>query len=157
MAGGIQRESPPRIQAFGNRFLRRIASGCWTHWILSAKLWAVCEKHWNKATEQSLIDRLRLDRRQKASHLSKGQRTQLALITAICPEPELLDLVLERYEEAVKGDLRMNCDSCVYRIALPGFEDKVGLPQQPHFHPDDDGHHHHGDGHAHSHGHSHAH
>ncbi|CAM5699798.1 hypothetical protein SVIOM342S_02175 [Streptomyces violaceorubidus] len=61
----------------------------------------------------------------------------------IGPEPELLDLVWERYEEAVKGDLRMNCDSCVYRIALPGFEDKVGLPQQPHFHPDDDGDHHH--------------
>ncbi|WP_326735476.1 sirohydrochlorin chelatase [Streptomyces sp. NBC_01022] len=66
---------------------------------------------------------------------------------------ELLDLVMERYREAVKGDLRMNCDSCVYRIALPGFEDKVGLPQQPHFHPDDDGHHHHPHhgGHAHSH------
>ena len=30
--------------------------------------------------------------RQKASHLSKGQRTQLALIAAICPEPELLIL-----------------------------------------------------------------
>jgi sirohydrochlorin cobaltochelatase len=59
----------------------------------------------------------------------------------IGPEPELLDLVMERYREAVAGDLRMNCDSCVYRIALPGFEDKVGLPQQPHFHPDDDGHH----------------
>ncbi|MER6328375.1 sirohydrochlorin chelatase [Streptomyces sp. NPDC001034] len=72
----------------------------------------------------------------------------------IGPEPELLDLVLERYEEAVEGDLRMNCDSCVYRIAMPGFEDKVGLPQQPHFHPDDDdhGHHHHG-GHAHDHAH----
>ncbi|MEU9758269.1 sirohydrochlorin chelatase [Streptomyces sp. NPDC047985] len=66
---------------------------------------------------------------------------------------ELYDLVMERYGEAVKGDLRMNCDSCVYRIALPGFEDKVGLPQQPHFHPDDDGHHHHHHhgGHAHSH------
>ncbi|MDN3264902.1 sirohydrochlorin chelatase [Streptomyces sp. CSDS2] len=80
----------------------------------------------------------------------------------IGPEPELLDLVMERYEEAVKGDLRMNCDSCVYRIALPGFEDKVGLPQQPHFHPDDDGHHHghghHGHGHHHGgHSHSHAH
>ncbi|MEV0981030.1 sirohydrochlorin chelatase [Streptomyces sp. NPDC049915] len=74
----------------------------------------------------------------------------------IGPEPELLDLVMERYEEAVKGDLRMNCDSCVYRIALPGFEDKVGLPQQPHFHPDDDGHHHHGHGHG-GHTHSHAH
>ncbi|MFF9593354.1 sirohydrochlorin chelatase [Streptomyces sp. NPDC014646] len=65
---------------------------------------------------------------------------------------ELYDLVMERYGEAVEGDLRMNCDSCVYRIALPGFEDKVGLPQQPHFHPDDDGHHHHHHGgHAHSH------
>ncbi|GAB2738137.1 sirohydrochlorin chelatase [Streptomyces bullii] len=76
----------------------------------------------------------------------------------IGPEPELLDLVMERYEEALKGDLRMNCDSCVYRIALPGFEDKVGMPQQPHFHPDDDGHHHgHGHGHHHHGAHSHAH
>ncbi|MGW3957023.1 sirohydrochlorin chelatase [Streptomyces sp. NPDC004752] len=84
----------------------------------------------------------------------------------IGPEPELLDLVMERYAEAVQGDLRMNCDSCVYRIALPGFEDKVGLPQQPHFHPDDDGHHHDGhhqeghqhDGHHHGsqHGHQHG-
>ncbi|MFD7711144.1 sirohydrochlorin chelatase [Streptomyces sp. NPDC059786] len=74
----------------------------------------------------------------------------------IGPEPELLDLVMERYREAVQGDLRMNCDSCVYRIALPGFEDKVGLAQQPHFHPDDDGHHHHGHGpHGHDHGHDH--
>ena len=74
----------------------------------------------------------------------------------IGPEPELLDLVMERYQEAVKGDIRMNCDSCVYRIALPGFEDKVGLPQQPHFHPDDDDHHH-GIGHGHHHGACHSH
>ncbi|MFE0062492.1 sirohydrochlorin chelatase [Streptomyces sp. NPDC059003] len=80
----------------------------------------------------------------------------------IGPEEELIELVVERYEEALRGDLRMNCDTCVYRIALPGFEDKVGLPQQPHFHPDDDGHHphHHGPehGHEHHHGdHAHAH
>lgn len=74
----------------------------------------------------------------------------------IGPDPELLDLVLERYEEAVKGDVRMNCDTCVYRIALPGFVDRVGLPQQPHFHPDDDGHHH-GHDHGHSHGHGQTH
>jgi len=47
---------------------------------------------WNPETERSLLDRFRLDPRQKTSHLSKGQRTQLALITAICPEPELLVL-----------------------------------------------------------------
>ena len=47
---------------------------------------------WNRDTERSLLDRFRLDPRQKTSHLSRGQRTQLALIGAICPEPELLVL-----------------------------------------------------------------
>jgi ABC-2 type transport system ATP-binding protein len=49
-------------------------------------------ERWNEQTERSLLDQFRLDTRQKTSHLSKGQRTQLALITAICPEPELLVL-----------------------------------------------------------------
>jgi ABC-2 type transport system ATP-binding protein len=48
--------------------------------------------HWNQRTEAALVDQFRLDLRQKTSHLSKGQRTQLALITAVCPEPELLVL-----------------------------------------------------------------
>jgi ABC-2 type transport system ATP-binding protein len=47
---------------------------------------------WNAGTERALLDQFRLDVRQKTRHLSKGQRTQLALITAICPEPELLVL-----------------------------------------------------------------
>jgi ABC-2 type transport system ATP-binding protein len=47
---------------------------------------------WNRDTERTLLQQFRLDLRQKASHLSKGQKTQLALITAICPEPELLVL-----------------------------------------------------------------
>ena len=51
--------------------------------------------------------------------------------------PELARLVLERYQEAVRGDIRMNCDTCAYRIALPGFADKVGSPQTPHQHPGD--------------------
>jgi ABC-2 type transport system ATP-binding protein len=49
-------------------------------------------EQWNRATERALLDQFRLDPSQKTSHLSKGQRTQLALITAICPEPELLVL-----------------------------------------------------------------
>jgi sirohydrochlorin cobaltochelatase len=70
----------------------------------------------------------------------------------IGPEPELAALVMERYRETLEGDLRMNCDSCVYRVKLPGFEDRVGAPQQPHHHPDDPGHSHgHGGHHAHSH------
>lgn len=55
---------------------------------------------------------------------------------------DLADLVLERYDEALLGDIRMNCDTCVYRVALPGFTDKVGQPQTPHHHPDDPAHHH---------------
>jgi ABC-2 type transport system ATP-binding protein len=48
--------------------------------------------HWNADTERALLSQFRLDVGQKASHLSKGQRTQLALIAAICPEPEVLIL-----------------------------------------------------------------
>ena len=48
--------------------------------------------HWNADTERALLEQFQLDVRQKASHLSKGQKTQLALIGAICPEPELLIL-----------------------------------------------------------------
>ena len=47
---------------------------------------------WNEETEGALLAQFRLDPRQKTSHLSKGQRTQLALITAICPEPDMLVL-----------------------------------------------------------------
>jgi sirohydrochlorin cobaltochelatase len=52
------------------------------------------------------------------------------------------DLVLKRYEEAIKGDIRMNCDVCVHRVALPGFEEKVGAHATPHYHPDEPRHHH---------------
>ncbi|HET9385087.1 MAG TPA: ABC transporter ATP-binding protein [Gemmatimonadales bacterium] len=47
---------------------------------------------WNTAVEGALIDQFRLDPHQKTSHLSKGQRTQLALVTAVCADPDLLVL-----------------------------------------------------------------
>lgn len=52
----------------------------------------------------------------------------------------LAGLVAERYEEALGGDIRMNCDTCVYRLPMPGFEDRVGAPQRPHHHPGDPSH-----------------
>ncbi|WP_433549841.1 uroporphyrinogen-III C-methyltransferase [Micromonospora zamorensis] len=64
----------------------------------------------------------------------------------------LADLVRERYAEALGGDIRMNCDTCAYRVLMPGFADKVGRPQRPHDHPDDPVGHHHHHGHAHDHG-----
>jgi sirohydrochlorin cobaltochelatase len=62
---------------------------------------------------------------------------------------ELAGLVVERYREALHGDIRMNCDTCAYRVLLPGFEDKLGAAQTPHHHPDDPAH-----GHGHGHGHA---
>jgi sirohydrochlorin cobaltochelatase len=64
---------------------------------------------------------------------------------------ELAGLVVERYREALDGDIRMNCDTCAYRVLLPGFEDKLGAPQTPHHHPDDPAG---GHGHGHAHGHA---
>ena len=49
-------------------------------------------KRWNGDVERSLLEQFRLDPKHKTSHLSKGQRTQLALIIAISAEPDLLIL-----------------------------------------------------------------
>jgi ABC-2 type transport system ATP-binding protein len=46
--------------------------------------------HWNRDIENDLLQRFRLEPAQKTGALSKGQRTQVALVAAVCPEPELL-------------------------------------------------------------------
>ncbi len=65
----------------------------------------------------------------------RGIDVRVAGLIGACDE--LAGLVLERYAEALHGDIRMNCDTCAYRIAMPGFTDKVGQAQTPHHHPDD--------------------
>jgi ABC-2 type transport system ATP-binding protein len=47
---------------------------------------------WNRKTERELLGQFRLDDTKKVNALSKGQKTQVALIGAICAEPELLIL-----------------------------------------------------------------
>jgi len=63
------------------------------------------------------------------------------------PDARVAAVILERYRESFEGDIRMNYDVCVHRVALPGFEEKVGAPATPHYHPDElghsHGHHHH--------------
>jgi len=49
-------------------------------------------ENWNRKIEQDLIERFRLDPAQRTGSLSKGQRTQVALIAAVCPETDLLVL-----------------------------------------------------------------
>ncbi len=53
---------------------------------------AAFRKHWNLKLETELLERFRLDPKKNVNALSKGQRTQLALMTAVCPEPDLLIL-----------------------------------------------------------------
>lgn len=76
----------------------------------------------------------------------RGVDVRVAPVLGDCDA--LAELVVQRYREALGGDVRMNCDTCVYRIALPGRGGLVGAPQTPHHHPDDPsgaaGHHAHG-------------
>ncbi|MGI9034180.1 MAG: sirohydrochlorin chelatase [Acidimicrobiales bacterium] len=52
-------------------------------------------------------------------------------------DPRIATLLLDRYREALDGDARMNCDLCVYRTALPGYETRVGMGAGHHHHPDE--------------------
>lgn len=65
---------------------------------------------------------------------------EVALAGLIGPGEALARVVAERWAELDHGDIRMNCDTCIYRIAMPGFEGRVGAPQLPHDHPDDPAH-----------------
>jgi ABC-2 type transport system ATP-binding protein len=49
-------------------------------------------ERWNRDTEAALLKQFQLNEAAPTSGLSKGQRTQLALIGAICAEPEMLVL-----------------------------------------------------------------
>ena len=44
------------------------------------------------------------------------------------PDPLVADAIAGRVHEALHGDVRANCDLCVYRVPLPGKESWVGLP-----------------------------
>lgn len=49
-------------------------------------------QHWNRGMEESLLKQFALSGQRKVSQLSRGERVQVALIGALCPEPELLIL-----------------------------------------------------------------
>lgn len=69
--------------------------------------------------------------------------TEVRNASVLGPDERIARLVLERYAEVLTGDVRMSCDTCIYRIAMPGYETRVGAPQVPHDHPDDPAHHDH--------------
>ncbi|MEE8599821.1 sirohydrochlorin chelatase [Euzebya tangerina] len=44
------------------------------------------------------------------------------------PSDGVADAIVQRFTEALGGDIRANCDACVYRIAFPGREERQGAP-----------------------------
>ena len=85
--------------------------------------------------------------RQAAAYAATHPELDIRCTDVLGDCAELASLVYERYQEALSGDIRMNCDICVYRRPMPGFEHRVGEAQHPHDHPDD---------HPHDHPHAHA-
>lgn len=74
--------------------------------------------------------------------LVERQAREVAGLSVVVSEPVgvtdgVAGLLLDRFDEVLGADIRMNCDACLYRIALPGRQDAVGAPQEPHTHPDD--------------------
>jgi ABC-2 type transport system ATP-binding protein len=47
---------------------------------------------WSRPLEQQMLERFGIDPRRKLKHLSTGQQRAVALLLAICPQPELLIL-----------------------------------------------------------------
>jgi sirohydrochlorin cobaltochelatase len=81
-----------------------------------------------------LVDRIRA---QCAAFAAGHPELDVRVAGYLGPDERVAGLVLARYAEALDGDPRMNCDLCVHRVALPGFEAKVGAPATPHHHPGD--------------------
>ncbi len=73
----------------------------------------------------------------KAVELAASVDVELVVAEPLGASDGLATLVLGRFDEARAGDIRMNCDACLYRVGYRGLESSVGAPQVPHTHPDD--------------------
>ncbi len=71
-------------------FLERNGAGKTTTIKCLLEYAASFREHWNRDIETDLLRRFELDELKRTGVLSKGMKSQLALICAICPEPDLL-------------------------------------------------------------------
>ncbi len=72
-----------------------------------------------------LLERIRL---QAAQWAGEHPGTCVSTGEEMGADPRIASLVLERYREAVNGRATINCDCCVHRVPLPGYEDRVRAP-----------------------------
>jgi len=54
--------------------------------------------------------------------------TEVAVGSHMGVDPRLVELTWSRYDEALGAPVSMNCDGCLYRVALPGYEHRVSTP-----------------------------
>lgn len=83
-----------------------------------------------------------LERRIRAqAHAWAAEHPEVSVVDAgyLGPDVRVADLLLARADETARGTAAANCDTCQFRVALPGFEERVGAPQTLHEHPDDPG------------------
>lgn len=71
-----------------------------------------------------------LERRvlQMAEDVARDTGLQVADAGRFGPDPRVADAVLDRYEEALAGHVRVNCDLCQFRLPMPGREHRAGAP-----------------------------
>jgi precorrin isomerase/sirohydrochlorin ferrochelatase len=74
-----------------------------------------------------LFDGLLVERigQQVAAWASAHPRCTTATGHHMGVDPRLVDLAWFRYDEAAGGPVHMNCDGCLYRTPLPGYEHRV--------------------------------
>ncbi|MBD2634128.1 sirohydrochlorin chelatase [Limnothrix sp. FACHB-881] len=84
---------------------------------------------------------------------------QIQSLPEIGLDPVLFELVKEREQEAIAGQVAMNCELCKFRRAVSRNLLGLGQDDGEAIAPDalDSGHHHHDHGHSHDHGHVHGH
>ena len=66
---------------------------------------------------------------EQAEAAAKACGIDVLMANYLFPHPQLLDAIVQRYEEAVEGIAAMTCDLCKYRVRMSGFEREFGLPQ----------------------------
>jgi cobalt/nickel transport system ATP-binding protein len=72
-----------------------------------------------------LVDRIE---RQARAWAERHPDVEVVVGSELGPDERVGRLVLERFDEARTGGVVMNCDCCIYRTALPGYEQRVGAP-----------------------------
>jgi sirohydrochlorin cobaltochelatase len=66
--------------------------------------------------------------RTELSEMAAGTGARIVDAGYLGPDPRLVPLILQRYEEAGRGRPSVNCDACAYRAPWPGREERVGQP-----------------------------